>query len=211
LTCEDLERFDQSAGTILNGKRDRDFIGGRIGPNTLPAADQKESGEIGWVVLDAGSQNLSTILPRSLEAGDGGGGGISGLDHLLDAAGGVIERRGPDFGMLLKEAAALSEGDWMRRRPLDCFDMRAGQSDQVVADAKERFALDGHVLIEEKIVVLCDRAGERILYRNHSRVDRSIDNSLEDLRGDRTRNDGCDVVEMECGSHAQRGLVAERT
>jgi hypothetical protein len=124
---------------------------------------------------------------------------------VLHAASGVIERYRLDFRMLAEKIAALIERYGMRKCAAQRSQLHPRSSDHVVHDPEQILALDEHVSGNQKIRVLGHGSGQRIFNGDHGRVDRSPLDSIENLRGSRTRHDGA------ARQHTLRGLVAERS
>ena len=80
-------------------------------------ANQKEAGEVAFVVFNARLQNLAGIFARRVTSRN-----CSCIlqilgDHMLHAACRVVERYRLDLGMVAKEIAALVERHGMRKNP----------------------------------------------------------------------------------------------
>jgi hypothetical protein len=111
--------------------------------------------------------------------------------------------------MLLEKPAALRQRDRMRPDLANLVDARPWHSDQIVANAQQRFTFNGNIPIEQQIIVLGHRTRERILYRYHRPIDRPLNDRTKDIRGDRTGNDRGASLRSKCNRHAQSGLMTE--
>ena len=106
--------------------------------------------------------------------------------------------------MLLEEAAALRERHWMRRHAPQAGFAGAGPDDQAMPDAKLGLAHDVERRGLEAIVVLVDRAGERVLDRYEAAL-----GLPPHYRGEQRIERGPRQHVSVCAEGEQRRLVAE--
>ena len=162
---EDAERFEERAGSVLNLEGNRRLIrafGNH--PPKLPRgfSNEKKSGEVFLVVLDARLQDFSRVLSRRLPSGDSGGVFSLLRDHMLHAAGCVVERHSLNLRMAPEKISALIERDRMGQDFPDRTELHPRRGDYVVNDAQQVFALNHHVAGNEEVGVLGDRSCKRV-------------------------------------------------
>ena len=83
--------------------------------------------------------------------------------------------------MFGEKAAALRERHGVREYAIDIADRSAGDGNQVVSDAKERFANDFDVMLEQEVEMLEDRARETVFDWNDGGIDCFLDQLFEDI------------------------------
>ena len=171
----------------------------------LQLANQEEAGEVALVVFDAGLENFAGVFQSGVASGNAGSVGKMLGDDVLHAAGRVVERDRFDPGIAAEEVAALVERHRVGERAAQCAELHAGSGNHVVHDAQQEFALDEYVARDQKIGVLGDCAGERILDGDNGGGDRSILQAIENLGGTGAGDDGA------ARQHALRSFVAEGT
>src|SRR5271155_3712487 len=115
---EDAERLEERPGQILHLESDRSLVGagrnqalvaGGVPSSPRRLANQEKAGEVAFVVLDAGLENLAGVFARGVTSGDAGSVGKAMSDDVLHASSRVVERDRLDSGMVAKEIAALVE------------------------------------------------------------------------------------------------------
>ncbi len=126
-------------------------------------------------------------------------------DDVFHAAGGVVERDRLDPGMVAEEVAALVEGHRVREHFAQRAQLHAGGGDHVVHDAQQEFALDEYVTRHQKIGMLGDRPGQRVLDGDYGGGDGSALHAVEYFGGARAGDN------RAAPQHAFRGFVAEGT
>jgi len=104
-----------------------------------------------------------------------------------------------------EEAAALSECDGVGEHAVDIANGGAGDGDEVVANAEERFADDFYVVLEKQIEVLEHRTGEAVFDGNNGSVDGFLNQFLENVGRESAGYDHGICCET------QSGFVAEGT
>ena len=150
-------------------------------------------------------ENLAGVLAGCVASGDAGGIGKAMRDDVFHAARGVVERDRLDLGMVAEEVAALVERDRMREHLAQRAELHAGCGDHVVHDAQQEFALNEDVPCHQKIGVLGDCAGQRVLDGNHRGGDRSALHAVEYFGGAGAGHD------RAARQHVLRRFVAEGT
>ena len=174
------------------------------GAGPVAAANQEKPGVVRGIVFDAGRQHLAAIGEGCPLAGDGGGLAVALLDHMLDAAGGVVEGSGRHFCMLAQKSAALGKGDGMGEDPADAFYRAAWGANEIVADAQQRLALYLYLALKEKVEVLDDGTCQRIFNRDDRCADFSAFDQLENLGRVGAGNNGCLRFQIQ-GSFVTKG------
>ena len=164
----------------------------------------QEASEIGRVIFHAFDQHHTAIDIGRLHAGDGSRVPVAQLDDLLHGAGGVVKRDGLDAEMLLKEAAALRQRHRVGVDALDFLQVAARHADDMMLDPDHGLAFDEHRMLAQQVVVLHNGSGERVLDRNHDRVDFAFAQAIECIRGKYARNN------RRIRNGAKRGLMTER-
>ena len=155
------QRAVEDSGRVLQGKDDRGLA--RVGGGSRLAGEHEETGEVLGIVLDAFQQDLSSVEARRQRGGDGGMAGGAVPEKVLHAAGGVVGRDGLDLRALGEEAPALGEGHRMGGDAAYRGQGRSRARDQALADAELGLAHDVESRDFQPVVVLVDRARERVL------------------------------------------------
>src|SRR5271168_1838344 len=134
---EDAERLEQRSGQVLHLEGDRSLVGaGRdqalvaersATPSPRRLANQEKAGEIAFVVLDAGLENLAGVFARGVTSGHAGSVGKSTSDYMLHASCSVVERDRLNAGMVPKEVAALVERHRMREHLTQRVELHSGR------------------------------------------------------------------------------------
>src|SRR5882724_13383292 len=69
--------------------------------------------------------------------------------------------------MFAEEVSALVECHRMREHLANVFELHAGGGDQVVCNSQPHFGVNKNVTLKQKIKMLSDRTGKRVLHGNH--------------------------------------------
>jgi hypothetical protein len=105
--------------------------------------------------------------------------------------------------MLHEKSSALGKSHWMGIRMADAAEFRAGQRNQIVADAEKPLAFNRDFLSKQQVIVLGHGASEGILDWNHGGVGRAAGDRVKGVRGKHARQKGCLRI------RPKSGLVAE--
>src|SRR5581483_5183524 len=130
--------------------------------------EQQEAREVLLVVFDLGDQQLRPVNLSRRGARNRGGPGFAAFHNHLDAARRVVGGDGQHLRVGGEELLALAERHLMRVDAAHVFKLRSGRDDQVVNDAEVDLAPDPQVVFEQQVVVLKDRAEQRILNRREA-------------------------------------------
>src|SRR5258707_2014229 len=107
----------------------------------MPFAQQKKSGVVALVVLNAGKKNFSAIFAGRLAPRDSRSIFQPAGRHVLHTASRIVERHRLDSGMAPEKITALIEGHGVGQHAAQGFKLYSRRCDDVVHDAKQKFAL----------------------------------------------------------------------
>ena len=200
---EDPERVVEGPRLVVEDEDERGLAGHLDG--TRLAREQEEAGVVLGVVLDPVEQHLRAVQLGGEARGDRPLGGEAALHEVLDGAGRVVGRDRLDLRPLGEEAPALGERHRVGGHAPDHRDRRAGPRDQALPDAQLRLPHDVQRPALQPVVVLVDRAVERVLDRHERAIGLALDDAVEQLveRGPREHLDALP-------EGRDRRLVAER-
>ena len=105
--------------------------------------------------------------------------------------------------MFAEEVSALVECHWMREHLANVFELHAGRGNQVVGNSQPHFGVNKNVALKQKIKMLTDRTGKRVLYWN----DRSGGTAGIQRVKDLDRGGTCQYI--SAAHQLQRRLMAE--
>ena len=153
---KDTQGLEQRPGNVFYRESNRSLVG--AGCDAARFADEEETREVPFVILEAGTQDGCSVLLGGFSRGDGRGIAQIVFYDMLHAACRVVKSLGADLPVLLKEFAALIEGHRMRQRSTDFRFLYTPGSDQIMNDTQVKIALYENLAGEEKIEVLGNRA-----------------------------------------------------
>ena len=126
-------------------------------------------------------------------------------DYMLHAASCVVKRNRLNLRVMLKEIAALIKRDRMRQDAPQGAQWNAGRRNHVVHNPQQVFGLNEYSSCDQQICMLGDRARERILNRDHRRLNRFLFDAVKYIRRARARHHGATP------QHPLGCFMAERT
>src|SRR5579864_9402381 len=112
---------------------------------SMQPSDEKEAGEIAFVVFDPGLQNFAAIFAGGLAPGNSGRFFQSIVHDVLYTARGVVTRHRLDVPMPAEEIPTLIEGHGMRKNLPQRPQFRSRRSDHIVHDTQQVLGLDENV------------------------------------------------------------------
>ena len=101
---------------------------------------------------------------------------------MLDAARGVVEGSGRHARMLGEKATALGQRNRMGQDLVYVFDPAARDTNEIVTNAQQGFALDLNLGLKEEVKMLHYGTGKRILNRDDCGANLAVLDQLENLR-----------------------------
>ena len=217
-----LQHPEQAARLVAGGEHDRGAR--RIGRRGVVVARQDhEAGVVPAVGFDSFRQYRHAVLARGRRPGQRGLGRVAGARHLGHGAGGVVERHLLPLRKAGQELSALGEPLRVRVHPADAGGGGPRHADQAPHDAGRNLAYDADVgKLQQQVVVLVDRTGERVLDRQQPVIHRTVQYLAEHvpelparhrLRVGEVAVDGVLAVgaafALKCHRH-RRGMVRRR-
>ena len=124
---------------------------------------------------------------------------------MLYAACSVVERDWFNTGAVAEKVAALIKRNGMREHFAQRRQLHAGGGDKIVHDAQPEFRLHKNFAGDQKICVLGDRAGQRVLDGDDGGGDGAALNAVKHFDRSCARNN------RAARQHALSGFVAEGT
>jgi hypothetical protein len=206
---ENAQRLEERSGNILDFEGDRSLVGAAR-DEALAAcrggcrlANEEEAGEVAFVVFNASLKDFAGVFASGMASGDAGGIEKAMGDDMLHASGRIVERDWLYPGMVAEEVAALVEGDRVGEQLADRAQLYAGGGDYIMHDAQPELGLDENIPRDQKIGMLGDGAGERVLDGDDRGGDRSALHAVKYFDGAGAGDD------RAAGQHALGSFVAE--